>query len=198
MRAGVRVVGRVFQRLAYALYRQRVAVTVVILLVAGFATYELWLARSSLVSDAAAVGTYPVEVTVQDLQGPSFNNQTLTLKEKNGARRISMAVGVTEALAITTSRQGQGSNLQIPKDQQPQAYDLLTKTIQEMGGRVDRVIVYDATQNQYLAQVVISGDGEPKVIPARPGDAVALALQSKAPIFVEDKVLDKFGSKGSG
>jgi uncharacterized protein len=193
----VRVLGRVFQRLAYALYRQKVAVTVLVLLVAGLVTYELWLGRTNLVGEAAAVGTFPVEVQVQDLQGP-VNNATLTLKEKNGGRRISMAVGGTEALAIAISRQGQGSSTQIPKDQQPQAYDLMSKTIQEMGGRVDRVIVNDATQNQYLAQVVVSANGEPKVIPARPGDAVALALKSGAPIYVEDKVLDKFGTKGSG
>jgi bifunctional DNase/RNase len=36
------------------------------------------------------------------------------------------------------------------------------------------------------------------VIKARPGDAIALALKSGAPIFVENQVLDKFGSKGSG
>jgi bifunctional DNase/RNase len=194
----VRVIGRVCQRLAFALYRQKVVVTVLVLLVAGLAMYELWLGRSNLVTAAASVGTFPVEVTVQDLQGP-INNATLTLKEKNGSRRISMAVGGTEAIAIAISRQGQGTtSTQIPKDQQPQAYDLLSKTIQEMGGRVDRVIVNDATQNQYLAQVVVSSNGDPKIISARPGDAVALALKSGAPIFVEDKVLDKFGSKGSG
>jgi bifunctional DNase/RNase len=170
---------------------------VIVLLVAGLAGYELYLQRSNLVNDAAAAGTAPVEVTVQDLQGP-VNNATLTLKEKNGNRRISMAVGGTEALAIALSRQGNGGQSQIPKDQQPQAYDLMSKTVQELGGRIDRVVVNDANQNQYLAQVVVSDNGEAKVVPARPGDAVALALASGAPIFVEDKVLDKFGSKGSG
>ena len=194
----MRVLGRIFRRLAYALYRQRVAVAVIVLLVAGLAGYEIYLQRSNLVNDAAAAGTAPVEVTVQDLQGP-VNNATLTLKEKNGNRRISMAVGGTEALAIALSRQGgSSSQSQIPKDQQPQAYDLMSKTVQELGGRIDRVVVNDANQNQYLAQVVVSDNGEAKVVAARPGDAVALALASGAPIFVEDKVLDKFGSKGSG
>jgi bifunctional DNase/RNase len=191
------MLGRIFQRLAYALYRQRIAVAVIVVLVAGLVSYELYLQRSNLVNNAAAAGTAPVEVTVQDLQGP-VNNATLTLKEKNGNRRISMAVGGTEALAIALSRQGSSSQSQIPKDQQPQAYDLMSKTVQELGGRIDRVVVNDANQNQYLAQVVVSDNGEAKIVPARPGDAVALALASGAPIFVEDKVLDKFGSKGSG
>jgi bifunctional DNase/RNase len=68
-----------------------------------------------------------------------------------------------------------------------------------MGGRIDRVLVNDATQREYLAQIVVSENGgDVRVIKARPGDAVALALQTGAPIFVESQVLDKFGSKGSG
>ena len=71
-------------------------------------------------------------------------------------------------------------------------------TIQQMGGRIERVLVNDANQREYLAQIVVSGNGDTRVIKARPGDAVALALQSGAPIFVENGVLDRFGSKGSG
>jgi bifunctional DNase/RNase len=185
---------RVVQRLLLALARQRVFILLVVLIAASVGTYELWLSRTNLVNEAAAAGTLPIEVTVQDLQGP-LNNATLTLKEKNGNRRISMAVGGTEALSIALSRE-RGS-VQIPRDQQPQAYELMREAIQEMGGRVDRVVVNEANQREYLAQVVLSSSGEVRVIRARPGDAVALALKSGAPIYVEDKVLDRFGTKGS-
>ena len=87
------------------------------------------------------------------------NNATLTLKEKNGNRRISMAVGLTEALAIAQKR----GQTQIPPDQQPQAYILMRDAIQQMGGRIDRVVVNDATQKEYLAQVVVSNNGDVKV-----------------------------------
>lgn len=186
--------GRVIQRLLYALYRQRIPVLLVLLIAASAGTYYLWLNQTNLPNEAAAAGTQPVEVTVTDLSGAA-NSATLTLKEKNGSRRISMAVGLTEALAIAQKR-GQS---QIPPDQQPQAYSLMRDTIQQMGGRVDRVLVNDATQSQYLAQVVVSDSGgDVKVIKARPGDAVALALQAGAPIFVENQVLDRFGTKSSG
>ncbi|HLZ30850.1 MAG TPA: bifunctional nuclease family protein [Chloroflexota bacterium] len=186
--------GRIFKRLLLALYRQRVALLVVLLIGASAGTYYLWLGHTNLPNEAAAAGTAPVEVTVTDLQGAA-NNATLTLKEKSGNRRISMAVGLTEALAISRQR----GNTNIPPDQQPQAYDLMRDTIQQMGGRIDRVLVNDATQREYLAQVVVSTNGgDVTVIKARPGDAIALALKSGAPIFVENQVLDKFGTKGSG
>jgi bifunctional DNase/RNase len=171
-------------------------VPLIILLIIGVAAggYYFWLAQTNLPSEAAAAGTAPVEVTVQGIDGQNLSNMTLTLKEKNGQRRISMAVGSTEALAILRQR-GQ----QIPPDQQPQAYDLLREVIQQMGGRVDHVIVNDANQREYLAQVIVSssGGGDVKVVRARPGDAVALAMRSNAPIFVEDKVLERFGTKSS-
>jgi bifunctional DNase/RNase len=191
--ARVAIWGRVFRRLLLAIYRQRIPLLLVLLISASAGTYYVWLNQTNLPNQAAAAGTAPVEVTVQDLQG-SVNNATLTLKEKNGQRRISMAVGSTEALAIAQQR----GSTQIPPDQQPQAYNLLRDAIQQMGGRVDRVIVNDATQREYLAQIVLSNNGDVKVVKARPGDAIALALKSGAPIFVENQVLDKFGTKGAG
>jgi bifunctional DNase/RNase len=191
----VLVIGRVLQRLLLALARQRVPLIIFLIISLGAGGYYFWLAQSNLPNEAAAAGNAPVEVTVQDLSGQNISNMTLTLKEKNGQRRISMAVGTTEALAIARQR----GSTQIPLDQQPQAYDLLREAISQMGGRVDRVIVNDANQREYLAQVVLSNvGGDVKVIRARPGDAIALALKSNAPIFVEDKVLERFGTKGSG
>lgn len=186
---------RIFQRLLFALYRQRVPLLIILLISVSAGTYYLWLGRSNLPAEAAAAGTAPVEVTVQDLQGQNISNMTLTLKEKNGTRRISMAVGTTEALAIARQR----GSTQIPPDQQPQAYDLMKDAITQMGGRVDRVIVNDATQREYLAQIVLSSNGgDVRIVKARPGDAVALAMKMGAPIYVEDKVLDRFGTRGSG
>ena len=166
----------------------------VLLISLSAGTYYIWLGQTNLPNEAAAAGTQPVEVMVTDLQGAA-NNATLTLKEKNGSRRISMAVGLTEALAIAQKR----GATQIPPDQQPQAYTMMRDTIQQLGGRIDRVMVYDATQREYLAQIVVSENGgDVKTVKVRPGDAVALALLTNAPIFVENQVLDRFGSKSSG
>ncbi|HEV7666648.1 MAG TPA: bifunctional nuclease domain-containing protein, partial [Chloroflexota bacterium] len=142
---------RIFQRLLIALYRQRIPLLLVLLISASVGTYYLWLGHTNLPTEAAAAGTAPVEVTVTDLQG-TVNNATLTLKEKSGTRRISMAVGSTEALAIARQR----GSTSIPVDQQPQAYGLMRDAIQQMGGRIDRVVVNDATQREYLAQIILS------------------------------------------
>ncbi len=171
----------------------------ILLIAVTVGTYYLWLGRTNLPNEAAAAGTAPVEVSVQDLQpqlaGQGILRGTLTLKEKNGNRRIAMGIGTAETLAIARQR---GMTGQLAAEQQPQAYDLLNQTITQLGGRVDRVIVNDVTNTEYLAVVVVSSNGESRVIKARPGDAIALALKAGAPIFVEDRVLDKAGTRGSG
>ena len=55
------------------------------------------------------------------------------------------------------------------------------RTVEEV---IDRVVVNDATQREYLAQVVVSNNGDVKVIKARPGDAIALALENNLDIAI--------------
>src|SRR5437667_10611826 len=139
--------GRIFQRLLLSLYRQRIPLLLLLLISASVGTYYLWLGHTNLPNEAAAAGTAPVEVTVTDLQG-TVNSATLTLKEKNGSRRISMAVGSTEALAIAPQR---GSTT-IPADQQPQADILMRDTLPQLGGRGDRVVVKDGPHKEHLCR----------------------------------------------
>lgn len=185
----MKLFGRIVQRLLYKLYLQRVAVLLVLVLVVAGADYLLW--RSSATSDVEAADSLPVEVAISDLrqQGQSI---TLTLKEKNGSRRVAMNLGQAEALVIARER---GQAQKTPD--QLAAYDLMRDVIQQMGGRVDRVVVNDANAQQYFAQIVVSTDGAQKVIGAKPADALALAIKAGAPIFVEDRVLEQYGLRGT-
>ena len=51
--------GRVIQRLLLALYRQRIVLLLVLLIVASAGTYYLWLSHTNLPNEAAAAGTRP-------------------------------------------------------------------------------------------------------------------------------------------
>ncbi len=179
----MRVWRRVFQRLLYALYRKRATILVLLVLGVGGGSYLLW--RNSVATEAAAAGVLPVEVAIQDFQPRSNGTATLTLKEKGGQRRIAMDVTGVEVLVIARE---QGYRTQI---EPPRSYDLLRDVIQQLGGRLDRVVINDASDTEYFAQLVVSAAGEPRVIQARPSDAVALALRAGAPIFVEDRVLGR-------
>ena len=56
--------------------------------------------------------------------------------------------------------------------------------------RVIRVVINDLRDSTFFAQIrVITGERTLE-LDARPSDAIALALRTRAPIFVEDTVID--------
>jgi bifunctional DNase/RNase len=62
--------------------------------------------------------------------------------------------------------------------------------IQDLKATVDRIVVCDLQDNTFYAMIYLHTDGETMAIDARPSDAIALALRTRAPIFVEEHVID--------
>jgi bifunctional DNase/RNase len=50
--------------------------------------------------------------------------------------------------------------------------------------------VSDLKENTFYALIYLTVNGEALAVDARPSDAIALALRARAPIFVEDRVID--------
>ena len=60
----------------------------------------------------------------------------------------------------------------------------------EIEAEVQRIVVSDLRDNTFYAMIYLDRDGETIAIDARPSDAIALALRTRAPIFVEDSVVE--------
>jgi bifunctional DNase/RNase len=78
---------------------------------------------------------------------------------------------------------------------QPQVYELVREVVQQLGGRVDHVIVSEAAAGMYAAQVVVSMRGDVRVLRAKATDAAALALITGAPIYVESSLFEPNGAR---
>ena len=79
-------------------------------------------------------------------------------------------------------------------------HDLLRNIITDLEGRVDRIVVSDLKENTFYAVVHLTVRGERVAVDARPSDAIALALRTRAPILVEETVIENaktvdFGSE---
>jgi bifunctional DNase/RNase len=92
-------------------------------------------------------------------------------------------VGIFEANAIAL----QIENISTPR---PMTHDLLRNVIQDLKASVQKIVVCDLQENTFYALIYLTLDGGTVAIDARPSDAIALALRTRAPIFVEDTVLD--------
>ncbi|MCC6420928.1 MAG: bifunctional nuclease family protein [Gemmataceae bacterium] len=145
----------------------------------------------------ATTSTDVREMMVEDIRAARNNEQiTLVLKEKLGNRRLVMAVGQSEALAIVTDFSAMQSRAR-PKIDAPTSYDLMRSLVKELGGDVSRVVVNNVSNETFYAKVIMNHDSRQVEVDSRPSDAIALALRARVPIFAEASVLDKAGVSGS-
>ncbi|PYR90009.1 MAG: hypothetical protein DMF84_22505 [Acidobacteria bacterium] len=125
-----------------------------------------------------------IEMTIKGLMvDPITNMPIIILRDKDGQRVLPIWVGVFEANAIAL----QIENVTTPR---PMTHDLLRNVIQDLRAHIDKIVVSDLKENTFYALIYLTVNGDVVAIDARPSDAIALALRARAPIFVEERVID--------
>ena len=125
-----------------------------------------------------------IEMTIKGLMvDPITNMPIVILKDKEGDRVLPIWVGIFEANAIAL----QIENIATPR---PMTHDLLRNIISDLDGQVDRVVVSDLKDNTFFAIIHLTVKGEAVIVDARPSDAIALALRTRAPLLVDETVID--------
>src|SRR3984893_5244650 len=125
-----------------------------------------------------------IEMSIKGLMvDPITNMPIVILRDKEGQKVLPIWVGIFEANAIAL----QIENISTPR---PMTHDLLRNVIADLKATVQKVVVCDLQENTFYALIYLWLNGDTVAIDARPSDAIALALRTRAPIFVEDSVID--------
>jgi bifunctional DNase/RNase len=125
-----------------------------------------------------------IEMTISGLRFDRITSTPIIiLRDEAGGRMLPIWVGACEANAIAT----QIENVASPR---PMTHDLLRNVIQDLDASVEKVVVSELKGSTYFAVLHLAVRGEPVLVDARPSDAIALALRTRAPIYVEEAVLD--------
>ena len=95
-------------------------------------------------------------------------------------------IGIEEATSIAHGLDAQDIG-------RPLTHDLLLDVMEELGGRVDRVVVNRIEDSTYYADIHLQTPRDEVVVDARPSDSLALAARTNAPIQVADAVFDEGG-----
>jgi uncharacterized protein len=114
---------------------------------------------------------------------PITNMPIIILRDRDGQRVLPIWVGIFEANAIAL----QMENVSTPR---PMTHDLLRNVIEDLKGQVTKILISDLKDNTFYALIYVEASGDMVAIDARPSDAIALALRTQAPIFVEETVID--------
>jgi len=113
-------------------------------------------------------------------------DRVVVLKDVNSEKYLPIWIGPFEAEAIRVELQGVSV-------QRPLTHDLLKSVINELGGKVEYILISDLRNDVFYAQIKIAINGRTVEIDARPSDSIALAVRLKVPLFVAEKVLDRAG-----
>ena len=125
-----------------------------------------------------------IEMSIKGLMvDPITNMPIVILRDKDGQRVLPIWVGIFEANAIAL----QIENITTPR---PMTHDLLRNVIRDMNGTVQKIVVCDLKDNTFYALIYVAIGEDITAIDARPSDAIALALRTSAPIYVEESVID--------
>lgn len=115
---------------------------------------------------------------------PSSNAPIVILKSLDGEHALPIWIGILEATAIATE-------LENVRFARPMTHDLFKNFMDMLKIKISKIEVCDLKDNTFFARIYFSFDGQSYNIDARPSDAMALALRSGCPIFVDDEVLQK-------
>src|SRR5579884_3383842 len=124
-----------------------------------------------------------IEMRIRGLMmDPVTNQPIVVLRDRKDETVLPIWVGLYEANAIA---------LEIEKSAMPRpmTHDLIKNVIAGLDGHIQRVVVTELRDDTFYAVIWIERNGAYIAVDSRPSDALALALRTDCPIFVDDSVL---------
>ncbi|MFN9754866.1 MAG: bifunctional nuclease family protein [Planctomycetota bacterium] len=123
------------------------------------------------------------------------DQQFIHLRERHGSRAFPIVIGFNEVEEINRKLCG----VQPPR---PLTHDLMGRVFHALGHRLQRVVINELRDSTFYAQLVLApadaGTSAPaaaeKCVACRPSDALALAVQTGAPMYVARPVFDALAS----
>lgn len=106
----------------------------------------------------------------------------ILLKDASDRRALPIYISQEQAKAIINALEKQ-------TPPRPFTHDLIVNIFDSCDIKVDRITIDSLQDNTFYASIVIDHNGQLKEIDARPSDAIAVAIRTKAPIWVIEEVI---------
>ena len=114
------------------------------------------------------------------------NDYVVLLRSAEDKRALPISIGQFEAQAIAIKL----NDVDVPR---PLTHDLLKSVLDAANCEVERVEVCDLRDDTFFAKLHLQLQGQSIVLDSRPSDAIAVALRSSAPVYVDDKIMQQAG-----
>lgn len=127
-----------------------------------------------------------VELVVSDMMSKVSDHRAhvLVLQEKEGLRKIIVALGLLEAQAIAFALRGVDVG-------RPLTHDLFGSLTNAFGIQMQYVLIERIDDGTFYSSLYYSQNEENVCIDSRTSDAIAIALRAKAPIYIREDLLNR-------
>jgi len=124
---------------------------------------------------------------------PITNTPIVILKDMQEKSALPIWIGLFEASAIATQ-------LEKIRLSRPMTHDLVSEMLRVLNVQVKKIVINDLKNDTFFAIIHLNKEGTDVKVDSRPSDAIAIALRAEAPIYVDEKVIEKstdisFGTK---
>lgn len=130
-----------------------------------------------------------IPVAIHSIQVSLMSHHRLVILKdarSEDERLLPIWIGPFEADAIAIHLQG-------GEVSRPLTHDLLKSTISMLGGSISHIVINDLSDNTFYARIVVRVNDREVEIDSRPSDAIALAVRTEAPIYVDEEIMNRAG-----
>jgi len=129
-----------------------------------------------------------IEMVVESVRVHMLSSQhVVILKQSERDRYLPIWIGPSEANAIAMRLQGLSA-------ERPLTHDLIVSVLAALGASISRVVVTHVTDGTFHARLYVeNATGDESEVDSRTSDAIAVAVRTGSPIYVDERVLDEAG-----
>ncbi len=106
----------------------------------------------------------------------------ILLKDASDRRALPIYISQEQAKAIVNALEKQ-------TPPRPFTHDLIVNIFDSCKIKVERITINSLQDNTFYASIAINQNGQIREVDARPSDAIAIAIRTKAPIWVIEEVI---------
>jgi hypothetical protein len=127
-------------------------------------------------------GFEKVEVAGVYVANEPDGSTPIVFLENTDEKVLPIFIGAAEAFSIQTAME----NLPYPR---PLTHDLLISILEGLDTRIERIMIDDLDDGVFYARLIVRQNGGEHEFDARPSDSIALAIRTKAPVYVSEAVM---------
>lgn len=115
---------------------------------------------------------------------PFTNSPIVILKDSMNEKTLPIWIGFMEASSIAME-------LEKTPRIRPITHDLVKNLLEKLKYSVTKIEVTDLRDDTFYARIYLQKEDEEYSLDSRPSDAIAIALRTDSPIFVNEEVIEK-------